>query len=548
MNRLDIPWTIDLDLPKADDLRSLKPVTKLDSFDSTGQQFHEDGLFSVSIFGRVGEEMRKTRFSYIDIRTSVFHPILFRTIISLKQLYGEVLSGAAYAVLDPESKDLERSNAVDGKTGYAFFLSCMDKIQWPQTNSTARQDLLKLLERHKDDYLIRYVPVSPAGIRDLEIGPDNRPQEHEINKLYRKLLAVSQTVQETAIRQNIDSLNAVRWMMQRTVMQIFEMLESMIDDRYKLIQNRWTARRVFNGTRNVISAMDTTCARLGDPGNIRITDTGIGLYQAIKGLGPVPIHLLNTGFLSKVFHGVNQPATLVNKKTLKPESVMLPSVQVDEWTTVEGLTRILTAFQHTSIRHRELMLADHYFGLIYKGPDGTFRVFQDIDELPESRRREDVKPLTFAELLYITIYAYARAYPNTLSRYPIQGTGSIYPSHTFLVTTSQYEQRRELNDQWQAMDDAHIAYRFPVRDSAFIDTALPHPVRLAGLDGDHDGDTVSNNFLFMDESIAECEEFMKSKKAFVDPSGRFLASTDISPAKLVMLNMSGEPRPRPWRM
>lgn len=546
MNRLDIPWNIALDLPKAEDLRLLKPVTKLDSFDASGQQFHEDGLFSISIFGRVGDERRRTQFSYIDLRTTILHPELFRVITSMKQLYRDILAGQAYAVFDESLKDFVRSDAIHGQTGYAFFLSKTDQIQWPLSNSPARQEVVRLLNTYRSSMTTRYFPVMPAALRDLELGDDGRPQEHEINKLYRKLLAVSLNVQESAIRQNIESLNAVRWLLQQTAMQIFAMLEDMINGRRKLIQNRWTARRVFNGTRNVISAMDTSAQRLGDPGNIRITDTGLGLYQTLKGLGPVPIHRLQTGILSKVFPGVNQPALLINRKTLKLEPVNLPSNVIDGWITVEGLNRVLTAFQHESIRHREMIIADHYVALIYKGPDMTFRVFQDIDTLPEGRSKNDVYPVTFAELLYASIYAVARKYPNTLTRYPVQGTGSIYPSWTYLVTTAQHEVRSELNDHWMPMDSDHIAYRFPVRGSAFIDTALPHPTRLQGLGGDHDGDTVSNNYLIMDESVSEIDTFLKSKKAYVGPDGQFLSSTAISPVELVFMNMTGQPQPRPW--
>lgn len=546
MRRIDIPWNIEPDMPRAEDLRLLRPVTKLDSFDATGQQFHEDGLFSVSTFGRVGEERRRIQFAYLDLKTTILHPVLFRSITGLKQLYREVMSGTAYAVVDTTTKDLVRSDAIHGKTGFAFFLSCMDSLKWPETDSPAREEVLRMLKKYKGQETIRYFYVMPAGLRDLEMGPDNRPQEHEINKLYRKLLAVSQTVQESAVKQNIESLNAVRWMMQLTAYQIYAMVEEMIDGRRKLIQNRWTARRVFNGTRNVISAMDVSVSRLGAPGNIRITDTGLGLYQTLKGLGPVPIHQLQTGFLSKVFQGVNQPAMLTNRKTLKVEPVTLPSVLIDAWMTTEGLNKVLTAFQHESIRHREMIIADHYVGLIYKGPDNTFRVFQDIDELPPERQRKDVSPITFAELLYTAIYVQAKHHPNTLTRYPVQGTGSCYPANTFLVTTTEYEIRRQLNEHWHPMTDEFVAYRFPLRGSAFIDTALPHPTRLAGLDGDHDGDTVSNNYLMMDEPIAEIQHFLTTKKAYVGPNGKFLASFDISPTKLVFMNMTGEPKPRPW--
>ena len=58
-------------------LRVLKPVTVLDIYTNNTESFHPNGLFSIEIFGRVGSDDRDKRFSFIDLKTDIFHPLYF---------------------------------------------------------------------------------------------------------------------------------------------------------------------------------------------------------------------------------------------------------------------------------------------------------------------------------------------------------------------------------------------------------------------------------------------------------------------------------------
>ena len=60
-----------------DRFKYIKPVTSLDTFQGMSKDFHEDGLFSTSIFGKIGTPDRDLRLSYIDIRIDVFHPKIY---------------------------------------------------------------------------------------------------------------------------------------------------------------------------------------------------------------------------------------------------------------------------------------------------------------------------------------------------------------------------------------------------------------------------------------------------------------------------------------
>lgn len=537
--KLDIPFNLTLLQLTQAKLQFLKPVTSLSSFDGTGTNFDDNGLFSTSIFGRVGDDLRSRRFSYIDIKVPIFHPIMYRTLMDLKQLYGGIIAGTEYALFDESEQDFVRSDAISGKTGYQFFVSNWKKIKFTDTKSVSREHNIRLVTKYASEAMLDKVVVMPAGLRDMEVGADGRPQEDEINTLYRKLLAISNTIGDASIKHNPEVINNTRFNLQKTFNQIYTTLEEMVSGRRKLIQNRWTARRTFNGTRNVITAADTAVAYLGAPGNFGFNDTGVGLYQSLKMVLPISMYLIRNGFLRDVFKAPDQPAMLINKKTLKSEPTTLKTRYYDRWMTDEGIEKVITSFSQEDNRHKVLEIDDHYVGLIYKGHDGTFKLMHSIDELPESRHAADVAPLTFCELLYASTYAELNKYPVFITRYPVTGIGSIYPSKIFARTTIKSEVRKELGPNWEPLDDTRTAHQFPVRGSAFVNSLIPHSARLVGLGADFDGDTCSGVSVYSQESVAEVDRFIQSVKAYVDTRGQFMASTDVDTVQLVMHNLTG---------
>lgn len=541
VTRVAVPFNVDLLELTPQKLRGMRPVTKLDIFDGVGGNFSEDGLFSISIFGKVGDERRSTRFSYIDIKVQVFHPIIHRTLINLKRLYGGIIAGTEYALWNPEISDFERADPINGKTGFSYFVEHWENIAFEETKSTSREQNILLLKKYKGARaMTSKIVVMPAGLRDLEVDAIGRIREDEINNVYRKLLSVANTISDASIRNNPELINTARNSLQQTFNELYEIIESMVEGKKKLLMGKWASRRIMNGTRNVITAMDTSTPYLGADGAVDFNNTIIGLYQALKATLPVSIYHIRNGFLSKVFTSPGAPVHLVNKQTLKGEEVHLRPEYFDRWMTVEGVEKVITAFGEESMRHKPLEIEGRYLALIYKGPDGTFKIIRDIDELPEGRSRSDVAPLTFCELLYLSCYQQLNKYPIFVTRYPVTGVGSIYPSKMYIKTTIHGEIRRELGEDWTPTDKSHTAYQFPQAGGSFVNSLVPHPARLDGLGADFDGDTGSGNATYSDESIAEVNHYFTQKRAYVGTDGRLIASANISTVALVMHNLTGD--------
>ena len=522
----DLPFNLKLLLPRAEQLKGLKPVTDLSIFESSTHNFHPQGLFSVEIFGKVGTAERNRTFSYIKLPVPIFHPVLFKAIVELKEFYLSIMSQTRYGVWDEKTRDILPSNPIDGDTGMEFFTRCFPKIVFEERDSDKRAFNIRLIEHYRDNAQMRYLLVLPAGLRDYEITPDGRPEEGDVNTLYRKVLSLSNLVQEDTAQKAPESVDSIRFNLQLAVNDIYNYFRSLLEGKSKFIQSKWVSRKVFNSTRNVASTITNDIDEADDVTLLRANEVAVGLHQYAKASMPLSIHHLRERFLRDAFSEDHSVAHLINRKTLQVERVHIHPQTYDQWMSAEGLEALIAHFGSRDIRHDPVIIEDHYLALVYRGPDKTFRVFRNIDELPEGFDRKDVGPMTLTELFYLSLYHDSDTIPAYITRYPISSYGSIYPAYTHLKTTLPSEVRYELDDQWQRTDRAARAY--PVIGADFFDTIAPHQSHLQRLGLDYDGDVISYFCVLTEEAKAEIAKKLQSANYYVDPTGKmyFSASTD----------------------
>lgn len=536
------PFNVKLLDLKSKNLAFTRPVTSLDSFDGATANFHPDGLFSVEIFGRVGSEERSRKFSYIDLRTEVIHPYLWIALNTIRTLYIEIMAGRGYAVWNAETKNFDRATELDGETGYSFFMSHWHELEIPRGKSQTRNSYIETIEKFRDKGdLVRLMPVTPAGIRDIEIDKNKRVTKDEVNDLYYKLIAISNTIVPNAAVSSPRILDTSRNSLQMVVNEIYLHYEGMCKGKRGLFQKSWGGRAVFNGTRNVITAMNTSTPDLDSPRTPSPLSTQLGLFQLLKGCLPVAKYHLRTGWLSQVFVEGTPGAYLVDPKTLKRKLVPIQIESTDRWTTDEGLDKVITKFSKPSIRQTPVMVEGHYIGLIYVD-DESFKVFNDIDELPSGLNKENVHPLTYAQLLYLAGYERWNQLVVMVTRYPVAGLGSTFTSYVYCRTTIVASQKWERDFGWEYDKNASVgALEFPDLDpdAPFVDSLIPHSVTLEGLVADFDGDTASANVLYGDLSLKENEAYFHTTNAYLDPNGDFSIRPDVHTVNLVLRNLTG---------
>jgi len=497
------------------------------------------GLFSTEIFGKVGEERRNRMFAYIDMKIEIFHPVIYNALSDLKHIYPEIIAGKAFAVWNKEIMDFERSDPGIGETGYSFFIKHFKDIKHVERDSAKREFNIQLVKKYLDNCTMSKILVMPAGVRDFEVDENGKPSDNEINDFYRKIMILSNLVTPSAIKLNPESFDRTRNSIQLAVNSLYEYIISLLEGKKKFVQGKWASRNIANSTRNVITAVNAARENLDDPNAVSTEDTVTGLYQFVKGILPVTMNALRSGFLSRVFQGPNTPAILVNKKTLKKEMVNIDPAFHDDWMTDEGLEKMLTRFGEEALRHLPLEVANYYMGLTYIGPDNTFAFFQDIDDLPKEFSKENVFPLTYAELLYGSIYPLSRNVFGFITRYPIANYGSIYPSKVYLKTTVKAVTRYELDSasSWTRKDTP--ALEFPIRDTPFVNSMSPSTKHLGKMAADFDGDTCSLTLVYSEEATAEVKKKLRSRNFHVDSQGKLYFGSGSDTVNYILKSITG---------
>lgn len=533
------PVNIALLRVKDSDLSRLGQIKELQIF-GQGSNFHQDGLFSTQIFGPIGSEHRTRMFGYIDLRYPILHPLVYKTIITLKSFYKGIMDGSISAIWNPKLRQFEKSNEPTAQTGYTFFLKHVADLSFESNASDKRTENIKFFNKAvgEDKHLLRYMLVMPAGLRDYTISPNGKPEEDEVNTFYRRILAQSQLVDADIARRTPYSYDNVYSNLQKSILELYDYIQSLLEGKHKLILGKWLSRKTFNSTRNVITASVNEPTHISDPNRVCMNDIGVGLHQFLRAASPKTLYEIRTRYVQQVFSENNTFAYMTNLKTWQKEEVLNSHVQkdYDRWMTTDGLETVIANFARQDTRHLPVFTnrSKHCMGLLYN--DGKYvKFFQDIRDLPAHLDKKHVAPITMTELLYLSVARLSGKLPGFVTRYPIQGYGGIYPAFMKLFTTVKYKQVRELDEQWNPTDE--VLHSFPDKDSTFVNGLIVHQSHMALLGADFDGDTMSLQAVLSDEAIEEVRKLLKNKAYYLDNERkiRFSNSTDILDATLAFM-------------
>jgi hypothetical protein len=530
------PFNIDLLYVSAEDAKKLPQVTDLSIFDNTSN-FSSKGLFSVEIFGPVGSEYRSRKFAYIDLNCEIIHPFVYYAVTKLKSLYTDIMGGKTLAIFDKASGEFIKSTQEDAKTGYEFFISHINDIKFQRNDSDKRNFLIELVEKAKKEnkLYMRYHLVMPAGLRDYSVDESGKPQEDEINSLYRKLIYHTSLIDTGLYRTDKSMFDSIRYSVQTIALTIFDYVTSLLEGKHKLILGKWVTRKIFNSTRNVISSAIEDVSSVDDDSKLGYNETFVGLHQFSRMCMPKTVYEMRVKFLNNIFIPNNDLSILVDAKTLKRIEVANNHIQKDYdlWTTIDGSEKLVANFGNLYTRHSPVTLGGgkYYLALVYN--DGKyFKVFNDINELPKELSSKNVSPITYAELFYLSLKDLSGKVPTLVTRYPIQGYGGIYPCFSKLRTTVKALRLIKLNDDWQPSDELYN--QFPDRTKTFYDTVSVHNSHLAAMGADFDGDTISVTAVLSEEAKEEITAALNKKEYYLDPNNRFNFSTSSDQLKAVL--------------
>lgn len=531
-------FNIDILILKSPLLQMMGEIKRLNIFEQNSSNFDQSGLFSTTIFGPVGTEMRNNQFGYIDVNIDVLHPLVFENLMSLKSIYKDIASGNKYAKFDKELKDLVlcQQDDKEADTGYEFLISNLNKIEFKNNDSNQRDFKIKFVKKYSTpEYYINKWLVLPAGLRDYVIDESGKPSEDAVNDIYRKLVTTVQILKNTSItKDNIKLLDNVRFKIQNILIDLYEYFKTLMDGKSKFIQSKFAKRAIANGTRNVITPCLPNLTDLDSEHIITSNHAICGIYQFVKGISPIALNKLHTNFISHILSPNTNKANLVNPKTMRTELVDIKTNKRDEWLSLEGLDNVLNKLGQEDIRVEPVKIDNYYMCLLYDTGDYIEVVF-DTATLPDTYDKKYLRPITYAELIYISIYKIKDDYPGFLTRYPVAGLGGIYPTKLYVKTTIK---SRTVNVKLPFEAEPIKMIEFPLLSSDFDASLKPSNSHISRLVADFDGDMCSLNIVYTDNSIKEINDMLNNKSYYLTPEGDITYSSKTEPLDYILGHMS----------
>jgi hypothetical protein len=485
MSKPIVPFNINLLSLSDKDVATLmlKPVTSLDIYEGMTKNFNGAGLYSTEIFGQVGTEDRFNKFSYVDIKLPVLHPLVYNILTKMKSLYKGIISGKIYATWDSKLKDFVKAEIGRGDTGHYFFMSHWKEIVYEETGSAERAKNIKFLYNLKDEATTSNIVIIPAAYRDLEVDDNGKESSNEINDIYKKLISVSKTIFKDAAKTNPAAYDNQMISIQNSFVELFDYIDNIISGKSGFIWSKFDARGLFNGTRNVITAMPTHTNELGSDKSIKYNDSALSLRMFLKGALPKSKYCLRTRVLSFALPDTpNLPATLVNMKTLRSEMVNLNYNTYNKFMSVEGLDGVIEKYSTVENYNKPVIIEGRYLCLVYNH-DGHVGIYNGVDNLPEGLEEKYCKPMTYIEMFYYAVGILNRELPAYITRYPSTGIGSTYPSAAYIKTTVRSD-IVQLYIPNTAEESGTTLLDWPIADSSFVNSLSPHLSKIQQLGAD----------------------------------------------------------------
>ncbi|QXN67920.1 DNA-directed RNA polymerase subunit gamma [Listeria phage LPJP1] len=455
----------------------------------------EDGLFSYEIFGEIGSKSRSNQFAYIDLNTRIFHPVVYKLIISLDKRIEECISGLKYFTI----KDGQLvEDDVNGETGVSFLYNNFEKLSFKKTESLQRDSKLNIIEKFdKDTLFINKFIVIPPFLRDFNPNTSKAGRiadVDEINDLYAKLIRFGSSLDGESsfsfVRTNTES------QMQTIIYDVYKTFIDYISGKNGLVHRGLLGKSIDYATRSVISAPRSNTNRWDDT-EIKFGTVGIPLSQVCALFFPFFVKYIND-FIDIHIEEFS------NVKNKKGEDVFIDNVK--NQFTDKDINKLVSNFiKNIPARFKAITVKDD------KGNEYPVEVFHtDLD-----------RNFTITDLLYIAAIDITSDKHVYCTRYPVDNYQSIFPSKIVVLSTNDTEYRK-IEDRY--LENYPIIFPdYPVAENYFTDSLVINNSLTAALGADYDGDTLSIRGVFSAEANKEADQLINAKTNILSQQGESIS-------------------------
>jgi len=354
-----------LDLKKYSN--SLTPVTSPDVFagSMTDGDFHQNGIYSETIFGPLESKKRMTSFSYINLNAKIIHPVMLNILYRLDRNIISYISTVNYFDI---SKNGELITVEDGMTGLSDIIKNFDKIKF-RGGTADRDRLIKLVYKSYEDgnLFIDKIPVIPPFFREIYQDKNGQWTIDELNNIYISIIRKTLSVKSQSNKDGVLS-NLLFYGVQKSVNLHHEYIKKKIEKKNGLIRNKLMGKRVdFSGFGVIIT----------EPA-LKSGEIGVPLRMAVALFEPFIMHLLlregryTIEYLTNIFNEYKEgmEVTVDNIKKI------LKAIQNDEnipdslYKLIKEICEIVATKRKVIAKRDPVLLPESYQGYIPKIVEG----------------------------------------------------------------------------------------------------------------------------------------------------------------------------------
>lgn len=471
-----------------------------------------DGLVSTDIFG-VSVKARKDTFAYINLSTYFLHPFIYKLLKRMDKRFESIVHGNERYII--KNGNLEE-NEDSGDTGLKFLYDNWEKINFQKNNSMMRGERIDLLRSYGKDVLFtKNWIVIPPFYRDVNLENAKRGilSHHPINDKYSKLIRLVSVIKNS---NNFDFvMDSTKAKVQLLLVEIYDLLKERIAKKNGMIRKSLLGKSEDFGIRSVITAPTFHANKYTDM-EIQFGKTGIPLGHICAFFFPFIMHWTQN-FFRREFErsGMKYPAK--KKGELTFVQLADPEIYYNEEYLKKRIDNYVssptTRFDpvEVPVKNKEdetLNLKLRFTGKEYiKG--STEQEFPQIDRY-----------MTWTDIFYMAAMDIAADKHAYITRYPALDYFNSFPTQVVPITTKE---------TMEVYINGKVYHKYPKIDItkskkevalSFVDTVTMSNLMLKGLDGDYDGDQVTEKSMFTQEANEECEKIIHSKMFILDGYGK----------------------------
>lgn len=247
----------------------LKEVKNSNVWGAGKRNFDEEGLWSETIFGRVGSKERRTKFGYIQLGTYFINPVVYKMMKSFSEEVRDILAEKKCFKFNSQESIFEEDE--NGETGILFLCEHKNSINFEKIAKKDKKDIGKFLDKNKSKIFIdKYLIIPAGGIRDMSTQKKDIKQfSSEINIYYEKLISLNNQLK---INADDEIKNIFVNQIQRNLIQCFDWIKNKMTGKTGIMRGTLLRKTMDYSARIIAtSSIDIPLGSIGVPWHTILT-------------------------------------------------------------------------------------------------------------------------------------------------------------------------------------------------------------------------------------------------------------------------------------